>query len=252
MLASGGGQWWILTWNSYGTGSWSSGKTFNIAAGCNINEHFSTTPSDWTQESGTWNIASSQWWYTQGQASKSNISRYSGGDCGDIDITTRMWKGFASSGEQGHPARLIIRSSGTIDSSGFYPNEYLFQYTPDGSFSVYKHVAGVETAVKYWTSSSAINTGAAWNKMRVYASGSSFWFYINDTLVWHGSDSSLSTGKIGVGMYSQSVPGNHLWVDYVTSTALDEAADRSGNTVLDVIDDNQQEETGSRNGDGVE
>lgn len=195
VLATGSGAWWVKTWNTSGFGPWSSGKGFNIAADCNINEHFSSTPTDWTQESGTWNVVSSLWWYTAGQNEKANVSRYSGGSCDNIDITTSTWKAHAS-GNSINPVRLLLRTSGTIDSTGHYPNAYLFQYSAEsGQFSVFKHVAGVETSLKSWTTSSTINAGNAWNKMRVYANGSNFSFYINDTLVWTGSDSSLSTGK---------------------------------------------------------
>jgi hypothetical protein len=103
--------------------------------------------------------------------------------------------------------------------------------------------------VKYWTTTSTINTGNAWNLIRAVASGSSLKFYINGTLVWTGSDSSLSTGKVGVGFYAKnggtSTSGDRLWVDYVTAQAADKRADALG----DIVDtsDQQTDESFSEN-----
>jgi hypothetical protein len=72
-----------------------------------------------------------------------------------------------------------------------------------------------------WTTTSAINQGSAWNVLRVIANGSNFSFYINGTSVWTGSDSSHTSGRVGVGFYrSASSTGDGFWVDYATLTTL--------------------------------
>jgi hypothetical protein len=69
-------------------------------------------------------------------------------------------------------------------------------------------------ALATWASSPAINQGDAWNTLRVEASGTSLAFYINGTLIWSGTDSSLSSGRAGVGMYRDASTGNELRVDW--------------------------------------
>jgi hypothetical protein len=60
----------------------------------------------------------------------------------------------------------------------------------------------------------AVRKGAAWNTLTVVASGSSLSFYINNTLVWSGTDTELTSGRVGIGMYSDSSAGNVLYVNY--------------------------------------
>ena len=119
-------------------------------------------------------------------------------------------------------------------SDGHYQNEYIFQYTRNGTFSVWKQVNGVSTAIKSWTSSSAINKGNAWNELHVYASGSLFYYYINNTLVWSGRDYSLSSGREGVGMHKSSTTAyNRFYVDYAILTSYDGDADLPNDTISD-------------------
>jgi hypothetical protein len=102
---------------------------------------------------------------------------------------------------------------------------YGFQYMTSGSYSVYKSVGGTLTALQAWTSSPAIITGAEWNTLRVVANGTSLAFYINGTLVWSGTDTALTTGRVGIGMYNNvTSTGNLLEVDWATLSALPSGA----------------------------
>jgi hypothetical protein len=53
-----------------------------------------------------------------------------------------------------------------------------------------------------------------WNVLKVTASGSQLKFYINNTLVWSGTDSSFGSGIVGIGMYRDATSGNLLYVDW--------------------------------------
>ena len=155
-----------------------------------------------------------------------------------MDVTARVWKTGNTATD---PAYIRIRASGSLTSAGRFANSYTFQISDDGRFSVWKYVNGAITAVKNWTTTNTIKTGNDWNLIRAVASGSSLKFYINGTLVWSGSDSSLSTGKVGVGFYSSnggtSSSGDRLWVDYVTVQAADQRAGALG----DIIDTSDQQ-----------
>jgi hypothetical protein len=78
-------------------------------------------------------------------------------------------------------------------------------------------VEGVSTNLQPWTDSSAIVQGFAWNTLRVIASGGQLRFYINGTLVWSGTDSSLSYGRVGFGMFPSST-SDMLEIDWATLT----------------------------------
>ena len=88
-------------------------------------------------------------------------------------------------------------------------------------------------AVVPWTPSPTINQGEAWNTLRVEARGTSLSFYINGTLLWSGTDSSLSSGRVGLAMYrDSSSTGNEFRVDWAYLCTLPLFADgfESGNT----------------------
>src|SRR5205085_1995694 len=142
--------------------------------------------------------------------------------------------------------RLWVRGETTpLGSTNWWQNAYAFQYTTDGSFSVWKVVDGTTVPVQSWAPSSAIVQGANWNTLRVKASGGTFSFYINGTLVWSGDDPSLSAGRVGFGFYSI----DWVFVDSATlsttllpageavvspaQAAINEAAQRRGGGTID-------------------
>jgi hypothetical protein len=103
------------------------------------------------------------------------------------------------------PSRIYIRGTPSpLDSTNQWNSYYLFQYSNDGWYSVFKRIGGVVTALANWTESSLLVTGNEWNVLRVAANGSSLSFYINDQLAWSGNDASLSSGMVGVGLYSDN------------------------------------------------
>jgi hypothetical protein len=79
------------------------------------------------------------------------------------------------------------------------------------------------TALQSWTFTSAINQGNAWNTLRVVANGAILYLYFNGTLVWAGSDSSLSSGRAGIEIYSDGTVGDQLSVDWARLTLLSSA-----------------------------
>ena len=72
-----------------------------------------------------------------------------------------------------------------------------------------------------WTATPAIQQGIAWNEVRVVAIASSLSFYINEVLVWSGSDAGLVSGRVRIGMYRGPGMTSWLLVDYSTLTDPD-------------------------------
>jgi hypothetical protein len=182
-----------------------------------FDSQFNGSAPGWESHSGTWTV-DSNYYSTAGLAGTSSSASYTA-DFNNFDYQARLWR----NGCDGCANRLIIRGTpAPLDSGNNWNRSYLFQYTRNGSYSVWKAVAGSYTPLQGWTSSSAINQGSAWNTLRVVANGSSLYFYINGTLVWGGSDTSLTSGRVGIGMYrSSDSTGDRLWVDWATLSPLD-------------------------------
>jgi len=91
-----------------------------------------------------------------------------------------------------------------LTSDKRWNKSYLFQYTRSGYYSIWKSINGKDTALQSWAKSPKIKTGYKWNTLKVVANGNRLKFYINGHLVWSGTDTSLSTGRAGISMYSPS------------------------------------------------
>ncbi|HET9111106.1 MAG TPA: hypothetical protein VFN78_09805 [Ktedonobacterales bacterium] len=76
---------------------------------------------------------------------------------------------------------------------------YSFEITPGGQWGFVKWVKDSPTLVVQPQSSSAVHTGKGQsNDLRVVVVGSSFTFYINGTQVGTATDSTFTTGRVGV------------------------------------------------------
>jgi M6 family metalloprotease-like protein len=220
-LFGGSYTWWIQTWNTAGTGPWSAGKNFNLPVLEGFVSQFNGSATGWQTHSGSWNIASNQWYTTQGVpyywASSSYNATYS-----NLDYQASMWR----NGCDACANSLIIRGSPTplASDDNHWNNAYIFQYTRNGLYSVWKWVGGVAYNLAPWASTTAVNQGSAWNTLRVIANGSNLYFYINGALVWSGSDTSFTLGRVGVQMYSDGTAGDQLWVDWATLTSSSSAS----------------------------
>jgi hypothetical protein len=208
--------WYVQTYNSYvtGEGPWSAGMSFTPQVS-GFDQQFQTTPTNWSQSSGSWSLDSSEYWYTQGVDGFGSTTLYNTANFANFDYSAKLWRNGSSTDAN----RLYVRSSSTMDSTGAPLDGYAFQYTSGGYYSVWKRVNGTPIALQSWTTTSAINTGEAFNILEVYASGSNLYFSINGIWIWSGSDSSFTSGKVGAGMYrGASTTSNGLWMDYATLT----------------------------------
>ncbi len=194
----------------------SCSDTFSVGGGgcAGFDELFNSgNAANWARDSGTWNVVAGRWYSTKGVRNKSSTSTYND-TYSDFDYSAKLRR---SRFGRNWPSRLFVRASEAV-SYGRPTNAYMFQYSNSGKYSVYKIAGGVDTALQPWASSSAIKRGNAWNELRVVASGPNFWFYINGTLVWSGSDSSYSSGRVGLGFYHSSSASDRLWVDWAFTT----------------------------------
>lgn len=204
-------------WKAY-----SAWQPFTVSQG--FNSSFAANSSGWKAVNGTWSLESSNYYTTPGLNGKfvsvSHINNYS-----TLDYSVRMKRTGTCTGCANHVAIRGVPLP--ITTYGYWKSEYIFEYTNSGSFSVWKLNGNNYTALKGWTKTTAVAPGN-WNTLRVTAKGNQFKFYINGHLVWSGTDSSYTTGQVGLGMFrAANTTGNKLLVDnakLLTTVPADQAA----------------------------
>jgi len=193
----------------------------NNGVSAGFDSQFNGSATGWEVHSGAWAVDSA-FYSTPGVAnfwsSASYVSTFT-----DFDYQAQLWR-YGCNTCSNH---LAIRGTPyPLGTNHNWYSYYIFQYTRDGYYSIWKRIdGGTSVALQNWTFTSAINTYDAWNTLRVIASSGSFYFYINDILVWIGTDTSLIAGRAGVGMY-QSVDstGNYFYVNWATLSPLSASA----------------------------
>ncbi|MFO8055197.1 MAG: hypothetical protein R6U19_08580, partial [Bacteroidales bacterium] len=194
-------------------------------------------------------LVSNEYWYTRGITNAFSMSTYNQ-NFTNFDFSARIWR-YAGS-QESLSNRIIVRASGTFTTAGRPYNAYVFQYNRAGEYNVLKYINGSYTVLKGWTSSGAINKGNAWNVVRVVASGKYLYYYINNTLVWKGEDTSLASGRVGFGMYSSTLmSGEGFYVDWAklsvlsSGTAIDDEISSEQTRLNDSASEALDDETGA-------
>jgi hypothetical protein len=182
--------------------------------GDDFNNTFNSSSSGWSSVNGSWALASSAYYQSTGLANTGASAKQSS-KFGDVTFEVRMKRtGTCTSCAN----RLIIRGNpASLFSTNWWKPSYYFQYDNNGNFSVYEATSSSTTvALKAWTASAAIVKNG-WNTLKVIAVGNSLKFYINGTLVWSGSDTTLQVGRVGFGFYRDAAAGT-LQVDWAKAT----------------------------------
>ncbi len=182
-----------------------------------VNSNTGGFVSDFTSDAGGWNVQSGTWslgtgWYNATGASSSYASVSHDTDYGTLDYRVRMKREVESDTVNSIAIRGVPLP---LDVDNRWDQGYDFGYVNAGQFRVIKYTgAGSYVWLQNWTVSNVIIQND-WNELRVTANGQNLEFYINNTLVWQGTDPTFSTGKVGVGMYAVSATDT-LHVDWAT------------------------------------
>jgi hypothetical protein len=187
-----------------------------------FNSQFNGSAPGWQVHSGSWWIDNSAWYRTDGLSGAWASASY-GATYAELDYRARIWREGCGNCAQG----LLVRGSpDPLGGQNTWDSGYGFFISRDGRYAILNYTGGVGAALQPWTSSTAIAQGGAWNELRVVAAGSTLSFYINDALLWVGSNAAHASGRVGLAMYrDSSSTGNILWVDWATLTPQATAAD---------------------------
>ncbi len=177
----------------------------------NFHTNFNSSSEPWLPVSGNWTSTEKEY---KGEVSISDLWGsivYNGNNFDNFVYQVRMKRAGCDTCAN----QVMVRADPyPLASKNQWENGYSFSYSSSGYFSIFKQTGGIYSLIQDWTLHSAINTGQAWNVLKVIAIGSNLQFYINDTLVWSGSDSSFSTGKVGAGFYHAASAWDNLFIDW--------------------------------------
>lgn len=229
-------QWWSNPAKTYGGSPMGNGSAMNYLVlnntaftvanfrtaiiSSNFNSTFNGSTAGWSPVTGAWALSSNIYYRSTGLANTGASAKYNG-TYGDLTYEVRMKRiGTCTTCSN----RIIIRGNpASLISTNWWKPAYYFQYTNAGQFSVYEMSSGgVTTVLKAWTNSAAIVPNG-FNTLKVIAVGSSLRFYINGTLVWSGTDTTLKTGKVGFGFFRDAAAGTQYidWAKLSTTATAD-------------------------------
>lgn len=196
-----------------GSGSYAAFVSFTVMP--NFSSQFNGDSVGWVVRPGAaWYLGDSTY-YTDGLPGKWSSTSY---NTNFSNFTYEVNMQRIDTSGYGYSSGLVVRGTPKFDASDNWRTGYEFLYTSEyQSFSVWKAVNGVWTSLTprsqpwLYTGAIALND---WNRLRVTADGSQLRFYINDVLVWSGSDKSLVNGAVGTVIYDSQ--GGRLNLDWAT------------------------------------
>jgi hypothetical protein len=217
-LAFGAHKWWIQTYNSAGYGPWSVDTSFQLTNATNgFVWEFTGGLDGWVSRTGSWSATSGNL-TAQGVSDKFVTAYFEPAQFSNFDYRARVWRSGCSNCAN---SVLVRGDPSTLDSDDMWNTTYLFNISRDGYYAVFKLVGGTVTTLKGWTYSAAINQFDAWNEMQAWMKCSDLWFAVNGVWLIGITDTSLTSGYVGLGFYSPaSLVGDQMKVDQGQVTLL--------------------------------
>ena len=172
-----------------------------------FDSQFGSSLTGWSSTSGVWFHDTSGYALTYGEPSSFSSIQYATQGFGDYEFTATMRRygcATCSNGLQlrGKPLPLQYENR--------WEKDYAFLYNRSGEISVWKRISGIDVALLDWTFSEAVNLGDAWNTLRVVTRGNTFFYYVNNHLIWSGTDNDYRYGMVGLTMYRDAGSTSNL------------------------------------------
>jgi hypothetical protein len=219
ILANGSYSWWIQTWNWSGAGPWSDAMSFTVGGNAvGFDSEFNGSADGWVGRTGNWSIISNTLTAVAGGEDKYVTAYFQPALFSNFQYQAKIWR----SGCEYCTNVLLVRGNpSTLDSDDDWRTTYEFGVDRSGRYSIWVGVDGVWRALQNWTDSSVVNRGDAWNELQVSMDGNNLSFAIIGVWVFDTTESSLTSGYVGVGFYSPSSSGgDQLWVDWARLTPI--------------------------------
>jgi hypothetical protein len=232
-FSSGSYKWRVRAYLDENWSSFGAYQSFTVANA--IDSDFENNKNGWSRFAGAnWKNAYG-YYYTDGQANRMSSAKYTY-KYSDFTITARV-KRAAGTVNSSFPASYLAVRMGTDKTSELiWYTGYIFGYTNAGTYSIWRMgSSGSSRAIQPWTTTDTINKDD-WNDLKVKVEGSTFQFYINDTLVNTFIDNKYSSGYVGFEMYRPGTMSSRFYVDSVKldiieAESLSAASLDSGQTV---------------------
>ncbi len=167
---------------------------------------------DWDEDlDQNWEVVFGEY-RAQSSGSDFMFSRYIGQEWENLSVQMSCRR----DGSIYNSAGVLLRASSNFDDG--VGSGYVFQIATDGDYSIWKQINGSWSWLQSWTYSSAINPGT--NVLIASAEGNQLKFFINDTLVWNGTDNDLTSGHIGLGGYTDLGDATHYFDDVLVGELI--------------------------------
>jgi hypothetical protein len=176
-------------------------------------EQFTSNPVNWGVAKGRWTYGGGYVYGTPVANNTWSSIAFNPAVYQTLDYTVKLKRAGCLTCSTG----VTVRGSGPIASNGTWANGVHFMYSNDGYFVIFKTVGGRITILKNWSPSSRI-VNRGWNTIRVTAVRNTYKMYINNTFVTQVIDSSRTNGYVGIQMFSNTVSGNSMQVDWALLT----------------------------------
>ncbi len=196
---------------------WNSGTTGYL-------EDFSDGQAqDWHEDvDADWNVVKEEYVANEPSAAQeiSMVATYSGQEWSDCyyEVCLRC----SEKGDFAYAQYVLVRATADFESdpSASTGSGYAFGID-EGMYYIYKQVNGAFAGIVSWTASPYINPMETGNRLGVNLAGTTLQFFANGHLIWTGSDSSLTSGRIGLlGYTAPDAVTTHYFDDVAVNGSL--------------------------------
>jgi hypothetical protein len=219
------GTWW----------DWTDTQFFRVNEDPSFMSDFNTNMDGWKRVSGGWWVVGGKVLKTAGVTDSLASVYYTDANFANMRYMVKMKRPLA--GCTTCATGIIIRGGILpLGAQDFWNSGYVFLYSNAGKVEVIRFDSGMATVLLPWTDYPAAVNEGYWNTLRIDAIGSSLKYYVNNTLVFDGTDTTYTNGKIGIVMFKDASVGNVLYVDWAS------ASYRNPTTFLPVMEMEELEE----------
>ena len=204
---------YVGAWNA-----WSVFMTFYVSPPGFDSQFTGGAMDQWARRAGgTWYFVDNNWLVTKGQLGKFTSIYQTRGQYTDFDYSISVFRANSS-----NPNWIMVRAGPLIiNSNSEWGPGYMFGFTNEGDFRIWlsKGDGSHVNITSGWVDAPTYKINQ-WNTFRVRALGSSFWYYINGTLVYTFTDTTYAKGYVGLQTTLITASEGATYVDWAKLSVL--------------------------------